>query len=90
MPAKPGHTQKRDRLLNQTAKLTASIIELLRITTKEIKIWPIVNMKGNKSSLVKPLINYNDFNRFQIYIEKVDYEFLGNSNEINGDKRNSK
>ena len=59
-----------------------TILELMRITTKEIRIWPIVNMKGNKSSLVEPLINDNDLNRFQIFIEKVDYEFLRNSNEM--------
>lgn len=59
-----------------------TILERMRITTKEIRIWPIVNMKGNKSSLVEPLINDNDLNRFQIFIEKVDYEFLRNSNEM--------
>ena len=59
-----------------------TIFELLRITTKEIRIWPIVNMRGNKSSLVESLINDNDFNRFQICIEKVDYEFLRNSNKM--------
>lgn len=58
------------------------ILELLRITSKEIRIFPIVNLKGKKSSLVDTLIHDKDFERFQISVEKVDYEFMKNGNEM--------
>lgn len=58
------------------------ILELLRITSKEIRIFPIVNLKGKKSSFVDTLMHDTDFGRFQISVEKVDYEFMKNGNEM--------
>ncbi len=58
------------------------ILELLRITSKEIRIFPIVNLKGKKSSLVDTLMHDMDFERFQISVKKVDYEFMKNGNEM--------
>ncbi len=58
------------------------ILELLRITSKEIRIFPIVNLKGKKSSLVDILMHDKDFERFQISVKKVDYEFMKNGNEM--------
>ncbi|VVB89307.1 Uncharacterised protein [uncultured archaeon] len=58
------------------------ILELLRITSKEIRIFPIVNLKGEKSSLVDTLIHDKDFERFQISVKKVDYEFMKNGNQM--------
>ena len=59
-----------------------TIMELLRITSKEIRIFPIVNMKGDKSSLVNTLMQDKDFERFHITIKKVCYEFMRNGNEM--------
>ncbi len=59
-----------------------TIRELLRITSKEIRIFPIVNLKGEKSSLVHTLMQDKDFEPFQITIKKVGYEFMKNGNEM--------
>lgn len=59
-----------------------TIRELLRITSKEIRIFPIVNLKGKKSSLVNTLMQDKDFERFQIVIKKVGYEFMKKGNEM--------
>jgi hypothetical protein len=59
-----------------------TIMELLRITSKEIRIFPIVNLKGKKSSFVNALMQDKDFERFKIIIKKVDFEFMKNGNEI--------
>lgn len=59
-----------------------TIKELLRITSEEIRIFPIINMKGEKSSLVKTLMQDKDFERFHIIIKKVGYEFMKNGNEM--------
>ncbi len=59
-----------------------TIMELLRITSKEIRIFPIVNMKGEKSSFVNTLMQDKDFERFHITIKKVGYEFMKNGNEM--------
>jgi hypothetical protein len=58
------------------------ILELLRITSKEIRIFPVVNLKGEKSSLVDTLMHDKDFERLQISVKKVDYEFMKNGNEM--------
>ncbi len=58
------------------------ILELFRITSNEIRIFPIVNLKGQKSSFVDALMHDVDFERFKMSIEKVDYEFMKNGNEM--------
>lgn len=59
-----------------------TILELLRITSKEIRIFPIMNIKGKKSQFVEPLIHDKDFENLQMFIKKVDYEFIKNGNEM--------
>lgn len=59
-----------------------TILELLRITSQEIRIFPIVNLKGKKSSLVNVLMHDRDFESLQMFIKKVDYEFMKNGNEM--------
>ncbi len=69
-----------DRLDYELHKKT--ILELLRITSKEIRIFPIVNLKGQRSSLVESLIYDEDFEQFPISIRNVGYEFMKNGNEM--------
>lgn len=59
-----------------------TIKELMRITSKEIRIFPIVNLKGKRSSFVSELIKDKDFHHYKIEIEKVDYEFVKGGNEM--------
>lgn len=58
------------------------IRELLRITSKEIRIFPIVNLKGKKSVYLDRLMHDKDFNHLQIFVRKVGYEFMKNGNEM--------
>ncbi len=59
-----------------------TILELLRITSKDIRVFPIVNLKGQRSSLVESLIYDEDFEQFPISIRNVGYEFMKNGNEM--------
>ncbi|NJD75596.1 MAG: hypothetical protein FIB08_00680 [Candidatus Methanoperedens sp.] len=58
------------------------IRELLRITSKEIRIFPIVNLKGKKSLHIDRLMHDKEFNHLQISIKKVGYEFMKDGNEM--------
>lgn len=59
-----------------------TVLEVLRVTSKEIRIFPIVNLKGEKSSFIDPLMRDQDFASFQMSIKEVDYEFMKNANEM--------
>lgn len=59
-----------------------TILELLRVTSKEFRIFPIVNFKGKRSKFVDRVIQDEDFERFRISIKKVGYEFIINGNEM--------
>jgi hypothetical protein len=59
-----------------------TILELLRISSKEIRIFPIVNFKGKKSIYVECLMNDKDFRNLHISIKRVGYEFMKNANEM--------
>lgn len=59
-----------------------TILELLRVVSKELRIFPIVNFKGKRSIFVEPVMHDVDFGRFQISIKRVDYEFIRNGNEM--------
>ena len=64
-----------------------TILELLRITSKEIRIFPIVNLKGEKSTFVDFLMQDKDLKSFQIFVKKVNYEFMKNGDEMMEIKR---
>ncbi len=59
-----------------------TILELLRVISKELRIFPIVNFKGKRSTLVERVIHDEDIRRFRISIKKVGYEFIRNGNEM--------
>jgi len=58
----------------------SSINEMLRIA-KEVRIFPILNLDAKKSELLDKLIRHFQMN-FIVDIEKVDYEFQKNGNEM--------
>lgn len=59
-----------------------TIGEMLRVCSKEIRIFPLVNLKGQKSGYLRPII-YDFFNRgYGISIEKTGYEFVKNGYEM--------
>ena len=57
-----------------------SIKEMLRVTSKELKIYPLVKNKGLKSDFVMRIID--DLQDFDVNIVKVDYEFRRGGNEM--------
>jgi hypothetical protein len=59
-----------------------TLLELVRVTQKEIRIFPIVNMAGKRSVLVDRLLSDAAFDGYEIAIEKVDFEFLRNANQV--------
>ncbi|SET30581.1 hypothetical protein SAMN05660297_02005 [Natronincola peptidivorans] len=56
--------------------------ELIRITRKEIRIFPLVNLKGKKSDLVERIMEDEDFKEFSFKKQGVNYEFVKGGNEI--------
>lgn len=58
----------------------ASITEMLRIS-KEIRIFPILNLDAKKSELLADIIEYFGSD-FVVDIKKVNYEFQKNGNEM--------
>lgn len=59
-----------------------TIKEIIRATSKEIRIFPIVNLRGEKSMFVDRIMNDDDFTMCKMQIIKVDYEFVNGGNEM--------
>lgn len=58
------------------------IKELTRIVSKEIRIFPLVNLKGEKSSFVRKLMSDKEFIANKIEVKNVGYEFLSGADEM--------
>ncbi|MEB6332040.1 SAM-dependent methyltransferase [Staphylococcus pseudoxylosus] len=56
--------------------------EMLRVTKKEIRIFPIVNLKGERYEKLDDIINYLSELGCKIEEVKVDYEFQTNANTM--------
>jgi len=59
-----------------------TVLELLRIATQEIRIFPLVNLKGERSAFLDLLLRDPGFSGCRITVERVGYEFLRGANEI--------
>ena len=57
-----------------------TIRELVRITSAEIRIFPIINLQGNRSKYVEKI--KKEFSKFTISEQKIDYEFMKNANKM--------
>jgi hypothetical protein len=53
---------------------------MLRVTSKEVRIYPLVKNKGLKSDFITRIIK--DIQDVDIKIVKVDYEFRKGGNEM--------
>lgn len=60
----------------------AVLRELARITSKEIRLFPLVNFEGERSPFVGRLMNEEEFGAYRFSIRPVEYEFLKNANEV--------
>ena len=56
--------------------------DLTRIASKQVRIFPIVNLKGEKSLFVNKLVKDIDFSNYKIETVKVNYEFVKDGNEM--------
>lgn len=56
--------------------------ELLRITSREVQIYPIVNLRGERSIYVDQLIKDAVFADYKFSCVRVEYEFLKNATQM--------
>ena len=56
------------------------IREMIRVSSKELRIYPLVKNRGKKSEFVRKIMN--DFVDVDVEIVKVDYEFRKGGNEM--------
>lgn len=59
-----------------------TVYELLRISSKEVRIFPLVNLKGQRSPFVSKIVKEMFNKGYRISIDKVNYEFVKNGNEM--------
>lgn len=59
-----------------------TILELLRITSGEIRIFPVVNLAGERSAWVEALLRDPELSALSMEIKQVDYEFLKKAKEM--------
>jgi len=59
-----------------------SLLELCRVTRREIRVYPLTNMSGIKSSFVEQLVSDRDCSSLAFTFVKSDFEFFKNANEL--------
>lgn len=59
-----------------------ALAELLRITTGEVRIYPLVNFKGERSKLIDRIKMDSAFAGWNFEEVETDFEFLRNSNSF--------
>jgi hypothetical protein len=60
----------------------ATLTELLRVTSREVRIFPLVNLHYQRSPIVQRLMTDPDFAHCTFEIVPVDYEFLKGGNKL--------
>ncbi|MBF0563967.1 MAG: hypothetical protein HQK89_01860 [Nitrospirae bacterium] len=56
--------------------------EALRIASKEVRVFPLVNFKGRQASILSPVMEELNARGYYCHIRKTDYEFVKNGNEM--------
>ncbi len=59
-----------------------SILEMCRISKKEVKIFPLLNLKNEKSEYLAPILKILKDKGFERKILKTNYEFQKGANEL--------
>ena len=59
-----------------------TLLELLRITTREVRLFPLVNLRTERAAALTQVLADPAFAPYQISIQPVDYEFIRNSAEM--------
>lgn len=60
----------------------ATLKELLRVTSREIRLFPLVNLRYFRSPFVAKVMTDPDFLNLAFEVVPVDYEFLKGGNEM--------
>lgn len=67
-----------------------SILEMCRVSKKEVRIFPLLNLKNEKSEYLEPIIKILNDKGFETKIIKTDYEFQKGANELLSIKMHNK
>jgi len=59
-----------------------SILELSRVTSGELRIFPLIHYNGTRSRYLDKQLNDDSCHHLDFEIRKVDFEFLKNTNEV--------
>ncbi len=59
----------------------ASIVEMCRVA-KEVRVFPLLNISGETSPWLKPVMNELQERGYSVEIKQVTYEFQKNGNQI--------
>ncbi len=59
-----------------------SILEMCRISKNEVKIFPLLDLKNQKSEYLEPILEVLKSKGFETNIIKTDYEFQKGANEL--------
>ena len=58
------------------------ILELARITTREIRIWPLVNLQGQRPAVFDQLLADQSLRHLHFHTRPIDYAFFKNADEV--------
>jgi len=59
-----------------------SILEMCRVSKNEVKIFPLLDLKNQKSEYLEPILNILKDKGFEIKIIKTNYEFQKGANKM--------
>lgn len=59
-----------------------TLLELARVTSREIRVFPVTNLKGKPSVFLEPIMRDEKLQDLHMQINRADYEFLKNANEL--------
>jgi len=59
-----------------------SILEMCRVSKKEVRIFPLLDLKNQKSEYLTPILEILENKGFETKIIKTDYEFQKGANEL--------
>lgn len=59
-----------------------SILEMYRVSKKEVRIFPLLNLKNEKSEYLEPILKILDDKGFETKIVKTNYEFQKGANKM--------
>lgn len=59
-----------------------SILEMCRVSKKEVKIFPLLDLKNQKSQYLEPILEILKEKGFETKIIKTNYEFQKGANEL--------